>query len=126
MLRPEVCTWKSGMRIRYNVSCLEAWIREQKFAKEVLEPLQPLNEVAQVLQARKMEDEDALTITELCPTLTTGQVMKVSNDPKKCLNRMTPFNFHPPDYQILHIRRLRTTDEAIIYGKTCCRAQTAI
>lgn len=78
MLRPEVCTWNSGMKIRYNVGCLETWIRDKNFSKEVLATLQPLNEVTQVLQARKTEDEDAITITELCPSLSTGQVMKVS------------------------------------------------
>lgn len=78
MLRPEVCHWKSGMRIRYNVSCLEGWVRDLKISSEVLTPLQPLNEVTQVLQARKVEEDDVQTIFELCPSLTTGQVLKVS------------------------------------------------
>lgn len=30
MLRQELCTWKTGMRIRYNLSCLEDWIRKMK------------------------------------------------------------------------------------------------
>lgn len=30
MLRRELCMWKTGMRIRYNVSCLEEWARKMK------------------------------------------------------------------------------------------------
>lgn len=30
MLRQELCMWKTGMKIRYNVSCLEEWARKQK------------------------------------------------------------------------------------------------
>lgn len=78
MLRPEICMWKTGMRIRYNVSCLEGWIRETQLSKDVLNPLQPLNEVAQVLQARKLKEEDIESLCELCPHLTAGQVLKVS------------------------------------------------
>lgn len=77
MLRPEICMWKTGMRIRYNVSCLEGWIRETQLSKDVLKPLQPLNEVAQVLQARKLEEEDIESLCELCPHLTAGQVLKI-------------------------------------------------
>lgn len=29
MLRQELCNWKTGMQIRYNVSCLEEWIRKK-------------------------------------------------------------------------------------------------
>lgn len=77
MLRPETFTWKSGMRIRYNVSLLEAWVRDNKMSKDVIGMLQPLIEVAQVLQARKVEEEDVNTLYELCTHLTAGQVLKV-------------------------------------------------
>lgn len=30
MLRHEMCMWNTGMRIRYNVSCLEDWTRDKK------------------------------------------------------------------------------------------------
>lgn len=30
MLRQELCMWKTGMKIRYNVSCLEDWARKMK------------------------------------------------------------------------------------------------
>lgn len=28
MLRQELCVWKTGMKIRYNVSCIEEWTRK--------------------------------------------------------------------------------------------------
>lgn len=30
MLRQELCNWKAAMRIRYNVSCLEEWLRKKQ------------------------------------------------------------------------------------------------
>lgn len=30
MLRPELFLWKTGMKVRYNVSCLEDWIRKKQ------------------------------------------------------------------------------------------------
>lgn len=30
MLRRELCMWKTGMRIRYNISCLDDWSRKMK------------------------------------------------------------------------------------------------
>ncbi|XP_063701716.1 unconventional myosin-Va [Culicoides brevitarsis] len=92
MLRPEICMWKTGMRIRYNVSCLEGWIRETQLSKDVLNPLQPLNEVAQVLQARKLEEEDIESLCELCPHLTAGQVLKIikSYTSDDCENSIKP------------------------------------
>lgn len=34
MLRQELCMWKTGMKIRYNVSCLEEWARKKKMVCE--------------------------------------------------------------------------------------------
>lgn len=78
MLRPELCMWKTGMKIRYNISCLEDWVREKKLSSIVLEPLLPLNQVSKLLQSRKSE-EDVQTIYELCTSLSTPQVLKVSD-----------------------------------------------
>lgn len=30
MLRTELCTWKTGMKLRFNLSCLETWVKKQK------------------------------------------------------------------------------------------------
>lgn len=36
MLRQELCMWKTGMKIRYNVSCLEEWARKKKMVRDNL------------------------------------------------------------------------------------------
>lgn len=30
MLRRDLCTWKTGMKLKYNVGCLETWVKEKK------------------------------------------------------------------------------------------------
>lgn len=30
MLRRDLCTWKTGMKLRFNLSCLETWVKAQK------------------------------------------------------------------------------------------------
>lgn len=30
MLRRDLCTWKTGMKLRFNVGCLETWIKQKK------------------------------------------------------------------------------------------------
>lgn len=77
MLRQDLCVWKTGMKIRYNVRCVEEWVRKTKMSIDVLTPLQPLNQVSALLQSRKSED-DVENIYELCSSLTTGQVLKVN------------------------------------------------
>lgn len=76
MLRQELCMWKTGMRIRYNISCLEDWARKKKMSNEITEPLTPVVQVSSLLQSRKTE-EDVQSIFELCSTLSTAQVMKI-------------------------------------------------
>lgn len=34
MLRQELCKWKTGMKIRYNVGCLEEWTRKMKMVSD--------------------------------------------------------------------------------------------
>lgn len=76
MLRQELCIWKTGMKIRYNVSCLEEWVRKKKMSSEVLAPLLPLIQVSSLLQSRKSE-QDVQSICDLCTQLTKAQVLKV-------------------------------------------------
>lgn len=30
MLRRDLCTWKTGMKLKFNLSCLETWVKKQK------------------------------------------------------------------------------------------------
>ncbi|XP_034479996.1 unconventional myosin-Vb isoform X1 [Drosophila innubila] len=76
MLRGDICMWETGMIIRYNLGCIEDWVRDKKMSNDVLSPLAPLNQVSQLLQSRKSE-EDVQTICDLCTSLNTAQVLKV-------------------------------------------------
>lgn len=76
MLRGDICMWETGMKIRYNVTCLEDWIREKKMPLDVTKPLAPLIDVSQLLQSRKSE-QDVDSVYELCNSLTTAQVLKM-------------------------------------------------
>ena len=77
LLRKELCHWSKGMQIRYNISHLEQWLRDNKLAdiptSATLEPLQPIVQASQLLQARKT-DADVSSICEMCSKLTTSQV----------------------------------------------------
>lgn len=33
MLRRDLCTWKTGMKLRFNVGCLETWIKQKKMVR---------------------------------------------------------------------------------------------
>uniref|UniRef100_A0A1B0CB62 Myosin class i heavy chain n=2 Tax=Lutzomyia longipalpis TaxID=7200 RepID=A0A1B0CB62_LUTLO len=73
MLRQELCMWATGMKIRYNISCIEQWVRKNKLPPEILSPLQPLIQASALLQSRKSE-EDVQSIYDLCPSLTSAQL----------------------------------------------------
>lgn len=33
MLRRDLCTWKTGMKLKFNLSCLESWVKKQKMVR---------------------------------------------------------------------------------------------
>ncbi|KMY92004.1 unconventional myosin-Va isoform X1 [Drosophila simulans] len=76
MLRGDICMWETGMIIRYNIGCIEDWVRSKRMSNDVLTALAPLNQVSQLLQSRKSE-QDVQTICDLCTSLSTAQVLKV-------------------------------------------------
>ncbi|XP_055531735.1 unconventional myosin-Va isoform X2 [Wyeomyia smithii] len=91
MLRGDLCMWKTGMKIRYNVGCLEGWIRTKAMDPEVVKPLEPLIQISRILQARKTE-EDVQTLLELSTCLTTAQILKIikSYTTDDCENAIKP------------------------------------
>ncbi|XP_059615279.1 unconventional myosin-Va isoform X2 [Phlebotomus argentipes] len=122
MLRQELCTWATGMKMRYNVGCIETWVREKKLPKDILAPLKPLIQVTALLQSRKFE-EDVETIYDLCPCLTSAQVLKIikSYTADDLENPVTPV-FIEKLTEKLHKREKNseenttfTTDENFIY-----------
>ncbi|XP_017766826.1 PREDICTED: unconventional myosin-Va isoform X4 [Eufriesea mexicana] len=77
LLRNELCHWTKGMQIRYNLSHLEQWGRDRRLMP-ASEALQPIVQAAQLLQARKT-DEDVNSVCDMCNKLTANQIVKILN-----------------------------------------------
>ncbi|CAH2273930.1 unconventional myosin-Vc [Pelobates cultripes] len=79
-LRKDMCSCRKGMQIRCNISYLEEWLQGKNLqgstAKETLEPL---SQVAWLLQVKKIKDEDAKEICERCTALSPIQIVKILN-----------------------------------------------
>ncbi|XP_063217828.1 unconventional myosin-Va isoform X2 [Bacillus rossius redtenbacheri] len=79
LLRKDLCHWSKGMQIRYNLSHLEQWAREQHLQDtKVPDMLQPIIQAAQLLQARK-SDEDVQSVCDMCDRLSMFQIIKILN-----------------------------------------------
>jgi len=74
LLRKDLCHWTKGMQIRYNISHLEQWARDQKLSdNSVMKTLEPIIQASQLLQARKTED-DIPSLCDMCDQLTVQRV----------------------------------------------------
>lgn len=79
LLRKELCHWSKGLQIRHNLSHLEMWTREKNLDEPAIQSkLQPIIQAAQLLQARKSE-EDVESICDMCSALTPPQICKILN-----------------------------------------------
>ncbi|XP_073964609.1 dilute class unconventional myosin [Choristoneura fumiferana] len=84
LLRKDLCCWAKGLQIRYNISHLETWIKEQlaeygqKSVEEILSVLKPITQAVQLLQARKSM-ADVQSTVDMCSNLTAMQVCKILN-----------------------------------------------
>lgn len=79
LLRKDMCHWSKGMQIRYNLSHLEQWTRDMRLHENgVTETLAPIIQAAQLLQARK-SDEDVHSICDMCDKLSVSQIIKILN-----------------------------------------------
>uniref|UniRef100_A0A8C5TXN4 Dilute domain-containing protein n=1 Tax=Malurus cyaneus samueli TaxID=2593467 RepID=A0A8C5TXN4_9PASS len=75
LLRKDMCSWSCGIQLRYNLSQLEQWLRTQGLQQSgVCEVLEPLVQAAQLLQVKKVTEEDAGALCSLCTLLTPQQV----------------------------------------------------
>ncbi|KAK3767729.1 hypothetical protein RRG08_052875 [Elysia crispata] len=107
LLRKDMCNWSKGMQIRYNLSHLEQWLRDNslhEFGAQAA--LEPIIQASQLLQARKT-DSDVESICDMCSKLTTAQIVKI-------LNIYTPVDEFEERVPIAFIRkiqaRLKTRD----------------
>lgn len=78
-----MCHWSKGIQIRYNISHLEQWVRDQHINGQdsnttITDTLQPIIQAAQLLQARK-SDDDVINICNMCSRLTSAQIIKILN-----------------------------------------------
>ena len=86
LLRKEMCHWSKGIQIRYNISHLEQWVRDQNInpinpqdsSTSIIDTLQPIIQAAQLLQARK-SDEDVENVCNMCSRLSAAQIIKILN-----------------------------------------------
>ena len=99
LLRKEMCHWSKGIQIRYNISHLEQWVRDQHINVQdpsisITDTLQPIIQAAQLLQARKLDD-DVVNICTMCSRLTSAQIIKILNlyTPADELEERIPLSF---------------------------------
>lgn len=78
MLRSDLCTWRTGMKIRYNTGLLKNWAADVGMPSGVQAKLEVLYEVSALLQLRKSDAEtDVKSIVDMCKLLTPTQILKI-------------------------------------------------
>ncbi|XP_056399957.1 unconventional myosin-Vb isoform X2 [Hyla sarda] len=101
LLRKDVCSWSTGMQLRYNISQLEEWLRGKNLHNSgAAQTMEPLIQAAQLLQLKKKTQEDAEAICSLCNVLTTQQIVKI-------LNLYTPVNEFEERVTVAFIRSIQ-------------------
>ncbi|XP_030324179.1 unconventional myosin-Vb [Calypte anna] len=101
LLRKDVCSWSTGMQMRFNISQLEEWLRGKNLQQSgAAQTLEPLIQAAQLLQLKKKTSEDAEAICSLCTSLTTQQIVKI-------LNLYTPVNEFEERVTVAFIRDIQ-------------------
>ncbi|ETE58581.1 Myosin-Vb [Ophiophagus hannah] len=101
LLRKDVCSWSTGMQMRFNISQLEEWLRGKNLHPSgAAKTLEPLIQAAQLLQLKKKTPEDAEAICSLCTSLTTQQIVKI-------LNLYTPVNEFEERVTVTFIRNIQ-------------------
>ncbi|CAL1542577.1 unnamed protein product [Lymnaea stagnalis] len=100
LLRKDMCNWSKGMQIRYNLSHLEQWLRDNSLHEfGALGALDPIIQASQLLQARKT-DSDVDSVCDMCSKLTTAQIVKI-------LNIYTPVDEFEERVPVAFIRKIQ-------------------
>uniref|UniRef100_A0AAX7T0C7 Myosin VB n=1 Tax=Astatotilapia calliptera TaxID=8154 RepID=A0AAX7T0C7_ASTCA len=101
LLRKDVCSWSTGMQLRYNTSQLEEWLRGNNlYQSKAAATLEPIIQAAQLLQVKKKTSQDAEAICALCTALTMQQIVKI-------LNLYTPLNEFEERVTVSFIRNIQ-------------------
>ncbi|XP_052268042.1 unconventional myosin-Va-like [Dreissena polymorpha] len=100
LLRKAMCKWSKGMQIRYNLSHMEQWLRDNKLQESGAgASLDPIIQASQLLQARKT-DSDVDSVCDMCSKLTVPQIVKI-------LNLYTPVDEFEERVPISFIRKIQ-------------------
>ncbi|XP_030291635.1 LOW QUALITY PROTEIN: unconventional myosin-Vb [Sparus aurata] len=103
LLRKDVCSWSTGMQLRYNTSQMEEWLRANNlYQSNAAATLEPIIQAAQLLQVKKKTTQDAEAICSLCTSLTTQQIVKI-------LNLYTPLNEFEERVTVSFIRTIQSS-----------------
>ncbi|XP_061782613.1 unconventional myosin-Vb isoform X1 [Nerophis lumbriciformis] len=102
LLRKDVCSWSTGMQLRYNTSQMEEWLRANNlYQSQAAATLQPIIQAAQLLQVKKKTSQDADAICSLCTSLNSQQIVKI-------LNLYTPLNEFEERVTVSFIRNIQS------------------
>lgn len=88
LARKNLCTWKRGMQIQYNATCIEEWCMAHEIGEAALH-LEPLMQATKLLQLNKKSAEDIELMTDVCFLLTPTQM-------KRFLVMYQPAEFESP------------------------------
>uniref|UniRef100_A0A8C2I113 Myosin VB n=1 Tax=Cyprinus carpio TaxID=7962 RepID=A0A8C2I113_CYPCA len=101
LLRKDVCSWSTGMQLRYNISQLEEWLRGKNLHQSgAVATIEPVIQAAQLLQVKKKTSQDAEAICSLCTALSLQQIVKI-------LNLYTPLNEFEERVTVSFIREIQ-------------------
>lgn len=80
LLWKDLCSWSTGVQLRYNISQLGDWLQGRNLHQSgVVQTVEPLIQAAQHLQLKKKTQEDVEAICSLCTSLSTQQIIKMLN-----------------------------------------------
>uniref|UniRef100_A0A4W5PVH3 Myosin VB n=1 Tax=Hucho hucho TaxID=62062 RepID=A0A4W5PVH3_9TELE len=102
LLRKDVCSWSTGMQLRYNISQMEEWLRGKNLHQSgAVVNIEPVIQAAQLLQVKKKTSQDAeFTGRVLTSVLFVVQIVKI-------LNLYTPLNEFEERVTVSFIRNIQ-------------------
>eukprot|EP00066_Takifugu_rubripes_P004420 XP_003967783.1 PREDICTED: unconventional myosin-Va-like [Takifugu rubripes] len=78
LLRKGMCSWSTGLQIRYNTWQLQDWLIDRELADcGAKETLEPLKQAALLLHVNKKTEADAASIGSLCTAISPTQIVKI-------------------------------------------------
>ncbi|XP_062867127.1 unconventional myosin-Vb [Trichomycterus rosablanca] len=101
LLRKDMCSWSTGMQLRYNITQMEEWLRDKNMHQNnIITTIEPIIQVSQLLQINKKTSQDAEAICSRCTALTAQQIVKI-------LNLYTPENEFEERVTVSFIREIQ-------------------